>query len=214
MFDNFAKEKSDFLKKKDKSRKGSIDKDIVGIVSLINSRQDFYTTSSCAGRIVLLETKSQKKNECNWIFAKHDKATFNEIYKALKPYNKINLKSREKLPLKKSKLKETSFESGFKHPIWFKQQPIILHVACRNLDAAKRLLDIARKVFKHSGILSVTDRKTTIQITGSERIDTIIADRNFAADDEYIRHLLRYANNNFSENKRKTKKLFNAIKDL
>ena len=33
MFDPFQKEKSDFLRKKDKSKKGSIDKDIVDLVS-------------------------------------------------------------------------------------------------------------------------------------------------------------------------------------
>ncbi|MBI2659990.1 hypothetical protein HYX07_02415, partial [Candidatus Woesearchaeota archaeon] len=55
MFDNFAKEKSDFLRKKDKSKKGFIDKDAVKIVNCINSKSDYYTTSSCAGRIVLLE---------------------------------------------------------------------------------------------------------------------------------------------------------------
>ena len=44
MFDNFQKEKSDFLSKKDKSKKGSIDKHIVKLVNSINSKEDFYTT--------------------------------------------------------------------------------------------------------------------------------------------------------------------------
>lgn len=96
MFDNFAKEKSDFLRKKDKSRKGSIDRDIVDLINLINSKKDFYTTSSCAGRIVLLEMKSRKKNDCEWIFSKHDKVNLKEIINALK---KNKNQSRER-PLK------------------------------------------------------------------------------------------------------------------
>ncbi|MBI3035394.1 hypothetical protein HYY71_03655 [Candidatus Woesearchaeota archaeon] len=60
MFDHFAKEKSDFLRKKDKSKKGCIDRDIKEIVDIINSKKDYYATSSCAGRIVLLEMKSKK----------------------------------------------------------------------------------------------------------------------------------------------------------
>jgi tRNA wybutosine-synthesizing protein 3 len=208
MFDHFAKEKSDFLKKKDKSRKGYIDKDIIGIVNLINSKKDFYTTSSCAGRIVLLEMKSKKKNECDWIFSKHDKVTFNEIIDALKHCNKQ--KTRE-LPLNAIKREETSF---FKSPVWFKQQPIILHVACRNLDAAKKLLDLARKVFKHSGILSITDKKATVEIIGNERIETIVADKNFIVDGNYLKNLVKYANNNFGENKTKSKGFFNIIKKL
>ena len=53
--DFFEKEKQDFLSKKDKSKKGSIDDGIIGLINLINSKSDYYTTSSCAGRIVLLD---------------------------------------------------------------------------------------------------------------------------------------------------------------
>mgnify|MGYP001607554832 CR=1 FL=1 len=42
MFNYFAKEKTDFLKKKDKSKKGSIDKDAVKIVNAFNSKNDYY----------------------------------------------------------------------------------------------------------------------------------------------------------------------------
>ncbi|MBI2657493.1 hypothetical protein HYX08_02250 [Candidatus Woesearchaeota archaeon] len=210
MPDNFAKEKSDFLNKKDKSRKGSIDKDIVDLVNLINSNKDFYTTSSCAGRIVLLEVKSKRKDECDWIFTKHDKVKFKEVFSSLAQYDKKISSPRASSGSKA--MEETRFKSSFKHPIWFKQQPIILHVACRSLDAAKSLLNMARKVFKHSGILSITERKTTIEIIGNERIDTIIADKNFAADENYIKQLLKYANRNFAENKRKSKKLLKIIK--
>ena len=213
MFDNFAKEKSDFLRKKDKSRKGSIDRDAVKIVSLVNSRKYFCTTSSCAGRIVLLEVRSKRKDECSWIFSKHGKVTFNEINHTLKHYNKKQ-KIRE-LPLKAGRKEETSLRNIlFKYPIWLKQQPIILHIACRNLDAAKKLLDSARKVFKHSGILSITERKVTVEIIGNERIDTIIADKNFAVDERYIKNLIKYANHNFEENKRKSDDFFRSIKNL
>ena len=83
MFDHFQKRKSDFLNKKDKSIKGSIDNDISRLVNEINSKKDFYTTSSCAGRIVLLELKSRKKTNCSWIFTKHDKVNFKEIIGSL-----------------------------------------------------------------------------------------------------------------------------------
>lgn len=35
----------------DKSRKGSVDAPIEGLIALINARGDVYTTSSCSGRI-------------------------------------------------------------------------------------------------------------------------------------------------------------------
>lgn len=187
MPNQFEKEKRDFLKKKDKSKKGSIDEDIIRLVNEINSKKDFYTTSSCAGRIVLLEMKSKKKNKCRWIFAKHGKVNFSEIFGSLK-------------------------NQKFRHPIWFKQQPIILHIACRNLDAAKRLLEISRKIFRRAGIISITNRKVTIEVIGDERIETIVADKNFVANEIFVENLIKYANENFDENKKKSEKLHKLIR--
>lgn len=189
MFDSFTKEKSDFLGKKDKSKKGSIDKDIADLVNLINSKNDYYTTSSCAGRIVLLEMKSKKKNDCNWIFAKHDKVTFDKIFDILK-------------------------NQKFRFPIWFKQQPLILHVACRNLESAKKLLEISRKIFRRAGIIAITDRKVSIEVIGSEHLETIISDKNFVADEIFVKNLFKYANRNFMENKRKINKFLKLVKSL
>lgn len=192
MFDSFNKEKPDFLKKKDKSKKGSIDRDIIKLVNEINSKNDFYTTSSCAGRIVLLEITSRKKNECSWIFAKHDKVKFDEINKIIKNYkNKKN-----------------------KYEIWFKQQPLILHVACRNLEAAKIFLDLARKIFRRAGIIGLNNRKITIEIIGSEHLETIVKDKNFVADEKYLKQLVNYANKNFEENRRKSGKFLNIISKI
>ena len=41
--------------KVDISKKGSIDDDIYHIVSLINVSSNYFTTSSCSGRIILVE---------------------------------------------------------------------------------------------------------------------------------------------------------------
>lgn len=188
MFNYFAKEKSDFLNKKDKSKKCHIDKDIIKIVNEINSKRDYYTTSSCSGRIVLLEKLSKKKNESRWLFVKHNKIKSNEILKILK--NKI------------------------KNEIWFKQEPLILHVRCRNSDDAIKLLNISRKIFKRAGIISLSIRKIVVEIIGNERIDTIVADKDFVGDEKYLKQLIKYANSNFMENKRKSEGFFDIIKNL
>ena len=70
---SFENQKKVFLKKLDKSKEGHIDKEITQLVKKINSSDNYYTTSSCAGRIVLLEKKSDKKQEIRWLFKKHGK---------------------------------------------------------------------------------------------------------------------------------------------
>ena len=188
MFDCFSKEKSDFLRKKDKSKKGCVDEDIKEIINIINSKKDYYTTSSCSGRIVLLEKLSNRKNESNWLFARHNKIKFNEIKNYLK--NKI------------------------KNEIWLKQEPLILHVRCRNLKSAKKLLNASRKIFKRAGIISLSNEKIVVEIIGSEKIDAIIADGDFAADEKYLKNLIKYANRNFEENKRKGEMFLKIIKNI
>lgn len=211
MLDGFSKEKSDFLSKKDKSKKGSIDKGIVKLVNKINSKDDYYTTSSCAGRIVLLEMKSRKKNDCSWIFAKHGKVKFNEINNALiknsiKTNSNNEINNNEKS--NKKKLNKNNYE------IWFKQQPLILHVACRNLEFAKKFLEIARKLFRRAGIIGITDKKVTIEVIGSEHLETIVAEKNFIADEIFLKRLIKYANRNFGENENKIKMFLKLIEVL
>ena len=213
MFDCFSKEKSDFLKKKDKSKKGCADEGIKEIINIINSKKDYYTTSSCSGRIVLLERLFRKKNESNWIFVKHYKIKFNEIKNSLSQYNKNNKKILE-LPLKAGNKEETSFESCAKNQVWLKQEPLILHVRCRDLKSAKKLLDASRKIFKRAGIISLNDKKIVVEIIGSEKIDAIIADGDFDADEKYLKNLIKYANRNFEENKRKGEMFLKIIKNI
>ena len=53
--------------------------------------------------------------------------------------------------------------------------------------------------------------KAVVEIIGNERIDTIIADENFAADDDHIKNLVKYTNRNFGENERKSGKFLKAV---
>ncbi len=189
MFDRFEKEKRDFLKKKDKSRKGDIDKDIIKLIDKINSKNDFYTTSSCAGRIVLIEMRSSKKYDCHWIIAKHKKVKFKEMLEALKQHKS-------------------------KNEVWLKQQPIILHVACRNIEAAVKILDLARKIYRRAGIIALNKSKIIVEIIGNENIETIVKIGKIMPDEKYLKELVKSANYNFVKNKKKIGKFLGLAEKL
>ena len=53
-YQNFDREKREFLDKTDLSKKGSIDTPIVDLINLINSSDNYYTTSSCSGRAIIV----------------------------------------------------------------------------------------------------------------------------------------------------------------
>jgi tRNA wybutosine-synthesizing protein 3 len=208
--DDFTKEKKDFLNKKDKSKKGSIDKDIVGLIKLINSKENYCTTSSCGGRIVLLEKYSRKKNETYWLLSKHSTVKTNEIIKTLNINENNSIIENKNSIINDKNIKILKNDPN--NEIWFKQEPLILHIRCKDFNSARKLLIIARKMYKRAGIISYTDKKIIVEINGSERVDTLIKKKGIMPDKDYINELVKCANSNFVENKKKIMKFESIIK--
>ena len=187
---DFEKEKKGCLSKIDKSKKGSIDNKIKKLVDYINSLPNYYTTSSCSGRILLIiRPKSGKKCDVNFLLASHDKVSFKEIKLCL-----------ENIP---------------EQDLWFRQESMILHVACRTIEYAQKILDLSTLAgFKHSGIIT-TRKKIVVEIIGSEQFDTIIAKHGkLFISDEYLRLLINEANSKLEINSRKIKKFYNLVKNI
>lgn len=187
---DFEKEKKDCLGKIDRSKKGSIDKKIKQLVDLINSLKDYYTTSSCSGRILLIKRpKSGKKCDVDFLFDSHNKVSFKEIKKCLN-----NIPEQD---------------------LWFRQESMILHVACRTIEDAQKILDLSTLAgFKHSGIIT-TRKKIVVEVIGSEQFDTIIAKhgRVFVGD-KHLKLLVDEANKKLEINSRKIKRFYELVNCL
>lgn len=190
---NFEKEKKEFLGKKDKSKKGSIDIKIKRLVDKINSLPDFYTTSSCSGRILLLAIpRSNKKNEVEYLFCSHKKIKYNEIKKILK--------SKKEL----------------KNDVWFTVQPVIIHVACNDIKNTKKILNTARDIgFRRSGIISIGKNKIIMELVSTERIDAIVGkNRKLLIGEDYFKVLVKEGNKKLEKTWEKIDKLHNNLNKL
>lgn len=183
---SFEEEKQNVLSRVDKSKKGSIDEDVKDLVNLINSKDNYYTTSSCSGRIMLMCRKSTKKKDASWLFCSHSKIDYEDIKKSL-----------SNLPEEK---------------VWFKQEPAILHVCCRTIDDAHVLVDKARFCgFKRTGIQSAR-KKINVEIGSSEIINAIIAqDGKLLITEEYLKVLIKEANKKMEKNKEKVDRLYEKM---
>lgn len=137
---NFPNNKKTFLVKLDKSKKGEIDEKIISLLKIINSKSDYYTTSSCSGRVYLWKG-SGKKNETEWLKVSHE----------LIDRNFFELKA----------------VSGL---VWLRLEDLILHVCCKDLDSANKLLELSRRIYKKSCILSASN-KIVVEIRGSEFVE-------------------------------------------
>lgn len=164
---------------KDKSKKGFLDAEIKELVSLINQKNNFYTTSSCAGRIILFRSMTSKKCDNEWIVVSHKKVDATEIISNLKVY------------LAETKIKTARTKSI----IWLRYEPLILHVCAKTIEDAEKFLALARSVgFKRGGITAIKKR-IMIEVNGVDRLDVPIGnDNKLLVDDKYLLFLLDEAN--------------------
>ncbi len=186
MKDIFLQRKKDMLSKIDKSFRRKWDKKIISLCKKINSLENYYTTSSCSGRVVLMFDKDKKEKDL-FIRIYHDLISF-------------------------EKLKEDLNEISKKGIIKFKQEPCILHVACRSLDDAQKLLDKAKLAgWKKSGIIASKNR-FVVELNSTEKLEfPIIKNSQILVDDEFLRIIVKKSNENLKRSWRKVGKLSNLL---
>ncbi len=188
----FDRQKQKYLKDldsglKDKSKKGFVDEEIKELVTTINKQENYYTTSSCSGRILLYTiSEDRKKNETEWIFVSHNIVEEIEIRKALQNLTK-----------------------GI---VFFRFEPLILHIACKTMDAAQNLLKICGKCgLKHSGAITL-GKRIIVEIIGNDRLDAPVAkESKLLITEEGISHYVADANEKMKKNLERIEKLQKEI---
>ncbi|MBN2422912.1 hypothetical protein JXB41_06810 [Candidatus Woesearchaeota archaeon] len=166
----------------DKSKKGFIDKEILDLVNFINSLNDYYTTSSCSGRILLLkQSESNKKHETTWIFSSHKFIKYEDLKKSL-----------DDLP---------------EELVFFRMEAPILHICCRTTEDAVRLLKSANSAgFRRAGIISLS-KKITVEIFSTERIDVPVScKKRLIVTKEYFEFLIKIANQKLKNSRKRIKR--------
>ncbi len=144
----FTNDKKTFLEKQDKSKKGAVDEKVLPIISLINAHPRYYTTSSCSGRAYLWCGQG-KKNETEWLRVSH--GLIDGSFLRYAP--------------------ATARDAQEKGLVWLRVEPFILHIACKDLRAANKLLALSRRIYKKSCILTAS-RKILVELRGSEFLET------------------------------------------
>lgn len=179
--DHFIFRKNNQLKKIDKSLKGHIDKRIEKLCDSINKTNNYYTTSSCSGRIVLLKARKEKTGDL-FIRTWHDEVSFKDF----------------KLELEKINSKEL---------IYFKQEPCIIHVACRKLEDAQKLINLAMKAgWKRNGIIA-SDKRFVAELNSTEKLEFPIFKNKILFDEIYLKLIVSEANKKLNESWEKIERI-------
>jgi len=181
----FTIDKKNQLEKSDKSSIGGWDEKIAGLCNKINKKKNYYTTSSCAGRVVLLKY-SDEKIEDAFLFRTHSKISFKEIKKVLEnlKYDKI---------------------------VEFQQTACIMHVACLTLEDAQLLVNKAKESgWKRSGIMG--GKRNMVELHSTESMSfPIMNNGKVLVDDEFLKLVVDMANDKLERTWKKIKRLNNKI---
>jgi len=186
---NFNNEKKQCLSKTDRSKKQSIDALVKRLCAVLNRHPDYYTTSSCSGRTVLIEKQGFAKQKARWLYVTHGSPLYGMVKKAI--------------------------TQPFKGELWFVYEPLILHVACSSMDAAHNLLSVARaQGLKRSGLITFHNR-ILMEIIGTEHIDAIVGKNGkLLATDDLLKELTVQGRVRHKRNVANIKKLMHAVQDI
>lgn len=183
---NFIQQKAKQFSKADKSNIGKWDSKIKILCEKLNKRKEYYTTSSCSGRVVLIKSLDEKAENV-FLFRTHDKIKFGELKKALK-------------------------DIDYKGLVEFQQTTCILHVACASLEDAQNLVNKAKLAgWKHSGIMA-TEKRFIIELYSTEKINFPIMNKGqILVDDDFLKIVIKEANNKLERVWEKIKRLEKSI---
>ena len=172
-------------------KEGKVDEDIITLLEKINALENYFTTSSCSGRISVMEMPhfGDKVNSV-WLGKWHREVTVEEVLEAIGRHEKGQL--------------------------WFLVMSPILHVGSRTLEDAVRLLNLAIGLgFKYSNIKSVSHKKLLVEIRSTERMDVPLgANGELWVSGDYIERIVGIANDQLRRFKRKLKRLEEEVEKL
>ena len=199
----------------DLSPKGSVDTPIQSLVSLINSTSDFYTTSSCSGRIALFQplhpTQSKRGR---WLLIEHQQVDVHSLREAIQRAL-VNACEEKKETGEDEGLSSASSSSSVSAVLKF--EPFIVSIACRSLSCASALLQAAiQSGCRESGIAglhlptrtnggdesgSALPLPVLLSVRCSIRMEVPLLDQGrLLVPDLFLEHCVQQVNDKFSRN--------------
>jgi tRNA wybutosine-synthesizing protein 3 len=177
-------------------RQRGADEEVEELLEMINRLNEFFTTSSCSGRIALIGLPEVgAKRDARFIGKWHRPVVKADVLVAM-----------------------SDVKSSKNGDVWLLAQSPILHVACRGLEKASMLLQIALESgFKYSGIKAITKDtgKVMVEIMSTERMDVPLASNGkLFYDDAYLDFIVSKANFMLSRGKEKLKRFERKLHEL
>jgi len=170
--------------------KEGADDDIAGLIELLNGFDDYFTTSSCSGRVILISIPEiGAKEEAEFIAKWHREVSKDEVLKAMGTWKDVD------------------------GELWLMSQSPILHVSCASIEKAKQLLSLAiASGFKYSGIKSITMKRVMVEIMSTERMDVPVGKGGVIfCSEPYLDFIVSKANFTLERGRSKLNRLYYSL---
>ncbi len=156
---------------------GKVDPQMIRYCKFVAGTKDYFTSSCCSGRILLLDLpKGEDKLGSRFHRKWHRTVKFKELWEGLND--------------------ESQGE------VWFKQEPFILHLGCPDLDRAQKILEAMKKTgIKRGGIMYADEGKWMIELVGSQNISVPVKKgKKVLVEKKHLEYLLKRANEKLKKN--------------
>lgn len=156
---------------------GKADKQMISLCKFVSKTKNYFTSSSCSGRILLLALDKGEKKKTSAFHRKwHRKVKFKEVHEALN--------------------EKTSYS------VWLKQEAFILHIGAGDLKHAEKILSVMTKSgIKRGGIIVAKPGKFIVELQGTQGLAVPVKIENeILVNDEYLKKLIEIANEKFEKN--------------
>lgn len=169
---------------------GYLDPGIAGVLETLNSLGKVETTSSCIGRVTIVE------GPVHWARDPGSRIVF-KTHSKISPPDIIRVIGR-----------------GYRN-LWLKATGPILHLATSSMECASHILSLARSYgFKHSGILSVKPDRIVVELLSAAQLAVPLRIEGalvVSLTEEALETLARVANETVEWGRRRLEGLVSAL---
>lgn len=187
----FDKKKLALKKLQEAINEEKVDVGVLDLINIINSYEQYYTTSSCAGRFVVLSKSSFR-----------GKYTADFVYKTHSP------------PVDLPKVIEAVLKP-FEGYLYINIEPPTYHIACKTLEDAIKLHQLAIDNNIGYSMFKTIKKSIIVEIRGTGNLSIPIGFQGkLYVSNEYLEHVRNLSNEILSSEQARIKKFENKIQQL
>jgi len=170
---------------------GKMDEQLIELCHFFKNSKNYFTSSGCAGRILLLGLKKGESKKDSFFHRKwHSTTSFDAVMDGL--------------------------NESVDADIWFKAEPFILHIGARDEFFASKILNIMKEVgVKRGGIMITKPGKYILELQGTQSISCPVkVDGKIVVSEDYLKLLIKKANEKVTKNYSDLEILFSKFKEV